>query len=52
MLPIGISYHSDLQKARDLMLAALLSLSRSSDLKPSRRLVGSGDNAVNLDLRV
>jgi len=52
-VPVGVAYGSDLEKARELMLAAAAdSLRVLKDPKPSCLLVGFGDNAVNLELRV
>jgi len=52
-VPVGVGYGSDLEKARDLMLAAATSSLRVlKDPKPSCLLVGFGDNAINLELRV
>ncbi len=52
-VPIGVSYGSDLEKARDLMLAAAADTDRVlKDPKPACLLAGFGDSAVNLELRV
>jgi small-conductance mechanosensitive channel len=52
-LPVGVSYASDLEKARDLMLEAAASSPRVlKDPRPSCLLAGFGDSAVNLKLRV
>lgn len=52
-VPIGISYNSDLEKARDLMVECAKVTPRVlQDPEPSCRLLGFGDNAVNLELRV
>lgn len=52
-VPIGISYESDLQKAMQLMLEASATTKRVlQEPKPYCLLVGFGDSAVNLELRV
>lgn len=52
-VPVGVAYGSDLEKARDLMLAAAADTLRVlKDPKPACLLTGFGDNAVNLELRV
>jgi small-conductance mechanosensitive channel len=52
-VPVGVAYGSDLEKVRELMLAAATdSLRALKDPKPSCLLVGFGDNAINLELRV
>ena len=52
-VPVGVAYGSDLEKARELMLAAASNTLRVlKDPKPNCLLTGFGDNAVNLELRV
>ena len=52
-VPVGVAYGSDLEKARELMLAAAADTLRVlKDPKPACLLTGFGDNAVNLELRV
>jgi len=52
-LPLGVSYESDLEKARDLMLAVAGRTPRIlQDPRPACRLMGFGDSAINLELRV
>jgi small-conductance mechanosensitive channel len=52
-LPVGVSYESDLEKARDLMLEVANATKRVLvDPKPSCLLSGFGDSAINLELRV
>ena len=52
-LPVGVSYGSDLEKARDLILEAAAASPRVlQDPKSSCFLTGFGDNSVNLELRV
>ncbi len=52
-LPVSVSYEADLEKARDLMLATAARVKRVlQDPKPSCLIIGFGDNAVNLELRV
>jgi small-conductance mechanosensitive channel len=52
-LPVGVSYESDLEKARDLMLEVANATKRILvDPKPSCLLVGFGDSTINLELRV
>lgn len=52
-VPVGIDYASDLEKARELMLAAAADTLRVlKDPKPACLLTSFGDNAVNLELRV
>lgn len=52
-LPVGVAYGSDLEKARELMLAAAADTLRVlKDPKPVCLLTGFGDNAVNLEARV
>ena len=52
-VPVGISYGSDLEKARDLMLESAAVTKRVlKDPGPACLLSGFGDNAINLELRV
>jgi small-conductance mechanosensitive channel len=52
-LPVGVAYGSDLEKARELMLAAAADTLRVlKDPKPDCLVAGCGDNAVNLEARV
>jgi small-conductance mechanosensitive channel len=52
-LPVGVSYGSDLEKARGLILEAAAGSPRIlTDPKPACLLTGFGDNSVNLELRV
>jgi len=52
-VPVGVAYGSDLEKARELMLAAAADTLRVlKDPKPSYLITGLGDNAVNLEVRV
>jgi small-conductance mechanosensitive channel len=52
-VPVGVAYGSDLEKVRELMLAAAADTLRVlKDPKPTCLLVGFGDNAVNLEVRV
>ena len=52
-VPVGVSYGSDLEKARELMIAAAADTLRVlKDPKPACPLTGFGDNAVNLEMRV
>jgi small-conductance mechanosensitive channel len=52
-VPVGVSYESDLEKARDLMLEVANATKRVLvDPKPSCLLSGFGDSAINLELRV
>jgi small-conductance mechanosensitive channel len=51
-LPVGVSYGSDLEKARDLMLEAAADSPRVlTDPAPACLLLGFGDSTVNLELR-
>jgi small-conductance mechanosensitive channel len=51
-VPVGVAYGSDLDKVRELMLAAAADTLRVlKDPKPACLLTGFGDNAVNLELR-
>ena len=52
-VPVGVAYGSDLEKARELMLAAAADILRVlKDPKPACLLTGFGDSAVNLEARV
>jgi small-conductance mechanosensitive channel len=52
-LPVGVGYGSDLEQVRDLMLEAATELGRVlKDPRPSFRILGFGDNAINVELRV
>lgn len=52
-IPVGVSYGSDLEKARDLMLEAAATSPRVlKDPQPACYLAGFGDSTVNLELRV
>lgn len=52
-VPLGVAYGSDLEQARDLALEAAGDAKRLlKDPKPSFQLMGFGDNAVNVELRV
>jgi small-conductance mechanosensitive channel len=52
-LPVGVSYESDLEKARDLILAVALATPRVLvDPKPTCLLMGFGDSTINLELRI
>ena len=52
-VPVGVAYGSDLEKARELMIAAAADTLRGlKDPKLACLLTGFGDNAVNLELRV
>lgn len=52
-VPVGVAYGSDLEKARELMLAATAdNLRVLKDPKPACLLTGFGDSAINLELRV
>jgi small-conductance mechanosensitive channel len=52
-VPVGVAYSSDLEKARELMLAAAADTLRVlKDPKPAYLITGLGDNAVNLEVRV
>jgi small-conductance mechanosensitive channel len=52
-IPVGVSYGSDLDKARDLMLEAAAASPRVlKDPQPACYLVAFGDSTVNLELRV
>ena len=52
-LPVSISYETDLEQARNLMLATAARVKRVlPDPSPSCLITGFGDNAINLELRV
>ena len=52
-IPVGVAYGSDLEQVRDLMLEAAADIKRVlKDPQPSCLLLGFGDNAVDLELRV
>ena len=52
-VPVGVAYGSDLEKARELMLAAAADNMRVlKDPQPAYLITGLGDNAVNLEVRV
>jgi small-conductance mechanosensitive channel len=52
-VPVGVAYGSDLEKVRELMLAAAADTLRVlKDPKPACLITGFGDNAVNLEVRV
>jgi small-conductance mechanosensitive channel len=52
-VPVGVAYGADLEKARELMLAAAADTMRVlKDPKPACLITGLGDNAVNLEVRV
>jgi small-conductance mechanosensitive channel len=52
-VPLGVAYGSDLEKVRDLALEAARDTKRIlKDPNPGFRLMGFGDNAVNVELRV
>ncbi len=52
-LPIGVSYGSDVRKAIDLATEAAGTVKRVlDDPEPVCHLLGFGDNAVNLELRI
>jgi len=52
-LPVGVSYVSDLEKARDLILETAAASPRVlTDPRPACLLAGFGDNTINLELRV
>ena len=52
-LPVGVSYATDLDKARDLILEAATDSPRVlTEPPPACLLSGFGDNSVNLELRV
>ncbi len=52
-LPASVPYETDLEQARHLMLAAATRVKRVlRDPSPSCLVMGFGDNAINLELRV
>jgi small-conductance mechanosensitive channel len=52
-VPVGVAYGADLEKARELVLAAAGDTPRVlKDPKPACLLTGFGDSAVNLEARV
>jgi small-conductance mechanosensitive channel len=52
-VPVGVAYGSDLEKARELMLAAAEDSPRVlKDPEPACLLTGFGNDAVNLEVRV
>jgi small-conductance mechanosensitive channel len=52
-VPVGVAYGSDLEKARELMLAAAADTLRVlKDPKPAAIITGFGDNAVNMEVRM
>lgn len=52
-IPVGISYDSDVEKALELLVEATLGVKRVlSNPAPAPRLVGFGDNSVDLQLRI
>ena len=52
-MPIGIDYGADVHKAMDLTIEAAMEVDRVlKDPAPVCRLMGFGDNAVDLELRV
>ena len=52
-VPVGVAYGADLEKARELMLAAAADNRRVlKDPKPSWHLAGFGDSAINLEVLV
>ncbi len=52
-IPVGIAYDSDVEKAMELLVEAAKKVSRVlGDPGPAARLVGFGDNSVDLQLRV
>jgi small-conductance mechanosensitive channel len=52
-IPVGVSYGSDLEKARDLMLEVAAASPRVlKDPQPVCYLAGFGDSTVNLELRI
>ena len=51
--PIGVAYGSDLEKARELILATAADIPRGlKDPKPACLLTDFGDNTINLQARV
>jgi len=52
-ISLGVAYGTDLEQARDLMLEAAADTKRVlKEPQPGFRLMGFGDNAVNVELRV
>lgn len=52
-VPVGVAYGSDLEKARELILAAAADTPRIlKEPQPICLLTGFGDNAINLEARV
>jgi small-conductance mechanosensitive channel len=52
-LPVGISYSSDVDKAMELLKKAAIGVERVlANPSPAARLVGFGDNSVDLQLRL
>ncbi len=52
-VPVGVAYGSDLEQVQDLMVEAAADTERVlKDPEPSVRLLGFGDSAINLELRV
>jgi small-conductance mechanosensitive channel len=52
-VPIGVAYGSDLEKARELMLAAAADIGRVlTDPKPACLITGFGDSSINLEGRI
>ena len=52
-MPIGIDYGADIHKAMELTIEAAGEVERAlDDPKPVCRLMGFGDNSVDLELRV
>ncbi|MCH2037397.1 MAG: mechanosensitive ion channel, partial [Rickettsiales bacterium] len=52
-IPIGVSYNSDVHKAMEIITGAAKAHSRVlNDPEPVARLLGFGDSAVNLELRI
>ena len=52
-IPIGVAYGSDLEKARELILASAADIPRVlKDPKPACLLTDFGDNTINLQARV
>jgi len=52
-IPVGIAYHSDVKEAMTLLTQAASEVSRVLKTpEPAARLVGFGDNSVDLQLRI
>jgi len=52
-LPVGVAYGSDLEQVRDLALETAADTKRVlKEPQPGFRLMGFGDNAINVELRV